>query len=224
MTPELETLKRDWEKRVEKFGSTKRSVLCKGLPDFLNNSIHNQQSRYVMKFLPDECGQLLDVGCGYGRLARDIKQRRQCSIEGVELTESFARVFNQEIGICYNQPIQEFQPTKKYDAILLITILMYLNKDDLTATIDKLWAALPVGGRLICIEPAVEYINLFRRLTGKHDARPTGQAVNYFSAPALVGQFNRLAASKLVDIGTLGLHSLLPFITVYQALTVEKTA
>ena len=215
-TDRLNALKSEWDDRARRMGPTKRSVLFKRLPGFVNESIHRRHVGFILKNIPSTAQTVLDVGCGYGRLSLEIKSAKpQISLYGVELSSEFAKSYIQDIGPCFNGPVEEFQPEHHFDVVVLVTLLMYLTAEDQIKTISKIWSFLNPGGVVICIEPAVEIVRLWRRLTGKASANPTGGTVNTYTADELWNLFSSqdgatLAAQMSVNlipgIGSTALH------------------
>jgi len=175
-------LKSDWDDRARRLGQTQKSVLFKRFPGWLNNHIHNQHVSFILENIPPQTCRLLDVGCGYGRIAKAIKAHYpKLSCTGVELCTAFAATYEKEIGECFNGAIQDFSLDKTYDAIIIVTLLMYLDDSEHQNIIKKLWSNLNAGGVIICIEPAVEFLDLWHFFTRTESASPTGGSVIHFN-------------------------------------------
>jgi len=210
MNNRINQLKKEWDDREKRLGQTKRAVLFKRFPAWLNNHIHKQHVRFVVQNIPQHANQLLDVGCGYGRISKEIKHHHPLlSFTGIELCTEFAAAYEREIGPCFNGAIQDFQPNKHYDVIIIVTLLMYLDGEEHQAIINKLWSILAPGGMMICIEPAIEFLNLWRRLTRTQFASPTGGSVYHFTQPELQGLFTQFDDAELKN--SMSVH-LLPFL------------
>jgi trans-aconitate methyltransferase len=182
----LARLKFEWEQRGRLFGTTKRSVLFKRFPSWLNSTIHRQQVRFIRSHMPSRVNRILDAGCGYGRISAEMRKLHPAvTLEGVELAGTFATAYERIFGTCFNGPLEAFKPAGTYDLIMLVTILMYIPEHERSDLIRRLWAALAPGGALVCIEPAAEFQRLWRKLTGGKDASPTGGDVEYFTRNAL---------------------------------------
>jgi len=175
-------------------------VLLKRFPSWLNMRVHRFHSEFVLKNLPESTSSVLDIGCGYGRISREIRKKHPAAkFLGVELCNEFSFAYREEFGECFIGSIQDFQVPQHYDAIIIVTVLMYLNKDELLPTVEKYWSALAPGGVMICVEPAVEYLTVWRRLTGKLFASPTGGVVTHFQKPVLRNLFANLESAIIVD-------------------------
>jgi len=184
--PKYQEMKQVWEERSEEMGNTARAVLFKRFPGFVNSWIHRQHVSFILSQLPPETSNLLDVGCGYGRLSRIVQEHRPTiSFEGVDLCQKFAQEYERNIGPCFCGPVQAFKPEKTFDAILVVTLLMYLGIEEQKDLIDRLMQFLRPSGRLICIEPALEFQTAFRKIFRRKSLSPTGGNVHYFHAREL---------------------------------------
>ncbi|MCW8877226.1 MAG: class I SAM-dependent methyltransferase [Kangiellaceae bacterium] len=177
------TLKDDWDERARSLGPTKKAVLFKRFPNWLNNKIHNAHIDFILSNVSTRLEtNILDVGCGYGRVSLEIQnQNPHVSIEGVELSSEFSQNYRQMIGPCFCGSIQDYSPVKSFDHIIAVTILMYIDKNKLGLTVDKLLSMLKPNGTLICIEPAIEFQLIWRKLTKRKNASATGGDVTYFN-------------------------------------------
>jgi len=223
MTDRTEQLKREWDQRSERLGSTQRAVLFKRFPDWLNQSIHRRHVRFIVDNCPTPVSRVLDVGCGYGRISLELAERfPNARFRGVDLSEEFARHYEQHVGPCFNGAIQDFPIDETYDLVLIVTTLMYLNTDEHVTVLQRLWSSLAPGGRIVCIEPASELFIMWRRLTGTSSASPTGGTVEHFLIDELAGKFAHLAGVKMVATRSV---NLLPYIggtAVHHCVAVEK--
>jgi SAM-dependent methyltransferase len=221
----ISDLKDEWDERARRLGKTKRSVLFKRFPSCLNNQIHRKHRDFILGNLPDHMSSVLDVGCGYGRISREIRKRQPSSlITGIELSEEFSAAYKEEFGSCLNVSVQQFQSTEQYDVIIFVTILMYLGEDELVPTLEKFWSILSPGGVMICIEPAIEFLELWRKLTGRSFASPTGGDVHHFRKNSLTGLFSRLDNSKTTDEMSVTLLPGIGFSSLHHGVVIAKNA
>jgi SAM-dependent methyltransferase len=210
MTQRTGQLKKDWDERGKRLGSTKRAVLFKRFPGWLNESIHRRHTKFVLDNLPVKTGSILDVGCGYGRISGEIGMHiSDAQFQGVDLCTEFANEYSNTIGPCFNGPVQEFHSERKFDAIIIVTTLMYLLEGEHRPVLEKLWLLLNQGGRIICIEPASEIFALWRRLTGRPSASPTGGNICHFSLSDLMDKFTCLEGARIINSASV---TLLPHI------------
>lgn len=223
MSSEINDIHDAWEKRYKQLGNSKRSVLFKNLPDYLNNRIHRLHVQFILNSLNDNTKTLLDVGCGYGRISKDLlKYKPNLNIEGVELSTSFAHHFEKNIGSCFQGSLQSFVPTKKYDAIIIVTMLMYIDSDELSINLKKLWQSLQPGGILVCIEPIGNFLVSLRQKYKLGYFEPTGEnRVNYFDNKEFNQLFN-FPSSITKSETNIGLLPLLNMPVLHKAITITK--
>ena len=223
MSERTDQLKKEWDERSERLGSTQRAVLFKRFPGWLNRSIHRRHVRFLVDNCPPDVGRVLDVGCGYGRISIELAARvTDAKFQGVDLCTEFAEHYRQTVGPCFNGPIQEYRTAEQFDLIVIVTTLMYLNEKEHVEVLRRLWTALAPGGRIVCIEPASELFILWRRLTGRESASPTGGTVEHFQRQQLIDKFAHLDGRRVIDSRSV---TLLPYISataVHHGVAVEK--
>ncbi len=220
----IEAIKTTWEKRQKDLGNTQRSVMLKNLPGTLNNAIHNKHIDFILGEIDHNAKNLLDVGCGWGRVSKEIlKARPNIQIEGVELTEGYVKHFSKNVGSCFLGSVQNFVPDKTYDVIIIVTVLMYLDYSSMITAIKKLWKVLNANGKIICIEPSAGITTSLRKALSITTFTPTGQDVVYFSSSQLQNLFKTLKQSKLSNKKNIGYIPFLSVPTVHRALSVIKT-
>ncbi len=216
-------LKEEWDERARRLGFSKRAVLFKRLPGFVNRSIHNRHIDFITKQIPVDATRLLDAGCGYGRISKEIKEMRpNIEINGVELSVEFASAFEKDIGPCFNGPISEFNPESSYDVIVVVTLLMYLEDSEQLDVVNKLWSFLDTGGKLICIEPAAEIHDLWKKITRTESASPTGGTIRTYSRSGLRALFEILPGAQISDVTSVRLIRGLNITALHHGISVMK--
>jgi SAM-dependent methyltransferase len=109
--------------------------------------------------------RMLDVGCGYGRLADEA---RACGVEelvGVDFSTGFARHFslNHGAGVCSDLTRLPFVDDA-FSGAYVVTALMYLDGTDARSALLSLSRCVAPPGRILLIEPGAEFNHLVRRL------------------------------------------------------------
>jgi SAM-dependent methyltransferase len=198
VTDLVEASARAWDERQRSLGCTPQAVLFKRFPGWLNAWLHRRHVRFLLQNLPLRAERILDVGCGYGRVSLAVKRERpHVAIEGVEFCAAFAEQFEKRFGRCYRVPIQEFHPEHRYDAILIVTLLMYLSEADRPRVLSVLWQSLAPGGRLLCIEPAAEIVELESRLLRRREPADATSGVRCFRMAELATILQSLPGASL---------------------------
>jgi len=223
MSQRIDQLKQAWDERESRLGLTKRAVLFKRFPGWLNESIHRRHVRFVLRNISRDTRSLLDVGCGYGRISMEIKRRYPNIVfQGVDLCTEFATAYEQEIGRCFEGPVQNFESDSNYDVIIIVTTLMYLDAEEHRPILTRLWSSLNAGGCLLCIEPAVGSLAWWRKLAGNAFTSPTGGTVYHFDKAELKALVCSLDGAVLHASGSIGMIPLLPAPTLHHAIGVRK--
>ena len=223
MTGPLAESERAWDERQRALGCTPQAVLFKRFPGWLNAWLHRRHVRFVLANLPPRAERILDAGCGYGRLARTVRDARpQAVIEGVEFCGAFAEQFENSIGRCHRVPIQEFRPERSYDAILIVTLLMYLSEAERPRVLSALWESLNPGGRLICIEPAAELAELQAQWLGSRPAADATSGVRRFRLAELSGSLRELPDASLRSASSIRLLPGLAASSLHHCVSADK--
>jgi trans-aconitate methyltransferase len=223
MSERTEQLRKEWGERSGRLGFTQRAVLFKRFPGWLNDSIHRRHIRFVADSVPANTRHILDVGCGYGRISAELQSGLpDAQFEGIDLCTEFAEQFEQCIGHCFNGPVQEYRPDKEFELIIIVTTLMYLTVDEQGGVLARLWDSLAPGGRMVAIEPASELFYLWRRLTGRESASPTGGTVEHFQRQELADSLAALDGAKIISSKSV---KVVPFVSasaVHHCVAAEK--
>jgi len=208
-----------WNQRQKTFGNTPRSVLFKNLPESVNNAIHKKHTNFIINNLPEPAQSLLDVGCGYGRLAGEIRSARSnLKIQGIELCEEFAKKFSNNFGPCYHGSMQDYVSSESFDVILFVTVLMYAEKGDVKRIIEKFWSQLNPGGMLFCIEPCLNFLFKWKQAKGR------GQELHalYFRKKELSDLLNAQPQAVISTHKSFGLLPLINFPALHYGFAVKK--
>jgi 2-polyprenyl-3-methyl-5-hydroxy-6-metoxy-1,4-benzoquinol methylase len=180
----------EWEKRSKLFGSSPRGVLFKTLPDIFNEYIHNWQLKKILSEIEPGSGEIniIDIGCGYGRISLPILEKfPEAKITGIDISKNYIELFKKNTGAqAFAGSAEDFSlQTDYYDYIICITVLMYVNKENLEKTISNFLTHLKKGGKILLIEPLHSGI--------------------YFQT--CFGLFNLLSKFKIADTSNTGGHS-----------------
>jgi SAM-dependent methyltransferase len=217
------SIRRAWDERQGQLGNTERSVLYKNLPAFTNARLHRRHVRFIRDYLPRTTRTVLDVGCGYGRLAKEIVQfLPQCEVSGVEPCAAFAEEFRKNFRECFVETVEDYQPTTTFDAIVIVTVLMYVDVRQLDEVLLKYWQALNPRGVLICIEQCWNVLITASRMLHGSFLRPTGGDVTYFTPPGLRRTLLGLPNAELLGRASFGLLPLVNRPRLHEGFSLVK--
>ena len=145
-----------WDTRSRFFGNSIQGVLLKNLPEVLNYHIHNWHIHCIFSFLENNPpARLLDIGCGYGRLSLPLLERFSAlQLFGIDLSTHYVELYKKSLKhpalACSIQNLPS--DLGVFDCILVVTVLMYIPKQDLEAAISGIIRHLKENGKLIIIE------------------------------------------------------------------------
>lgn len=159
----------EWDKRSLLYGASLKSVLFKGMPDIINQHIHDWHKNVVLNTIEKKKNmRVLDIGCGYGRLSLPVIEKfPEAETIGIDATANYVRLYQEMtrqkaiVGTLENLP----EGIGKFDYILCITVLMYTKNKDIAEALKNLIKILKPEGKLILIEPQTS-IRFFVRLCG----------------------------------------------------------
>jgi 2-polyprenyl-3-methyl-5-hydroxy-6-metoxy-1,4-benzoquinol methylase len=145
-----------WEERSSRHGSTLRSVLFKGLPEIFNNHIHKWHVETILKNISyRDDTRILDVGCGYGRITIPIINKYpNVEMLGMDISKQYVNLYEENTGReAIEGNVKDLSSDiGLFDYIICVTVLMYLDGEDLKKAMKKMISRLKPGGRLILIE------------------------------------------------------------------------
>jgi SAM-dependent methyltransferase len=178
--PRFRNLRNKWDERAYGKGASLESVLFQNLPLDLNAHIHRIHMRLIETWLLprlESGAQLLDIGCGYGRLGREIKcQRPDISIMGMDFSLNYCRLHQKELKvptICASLSEMPLLPAS-FDAILAVTALMYVQREERRNVLRKMIALLKPGGVALFLDPGQEFMDFIARMRPFSAKKSTG--------------------------------------------------
>lgn len=157
----LSDIRHEWEARARASGDRLSGVLFRGLSDQANAAVHEWHAWVAHHvFLPGipPGGRILDLGCGYGRLALVATTARpDLDIIGQDITLSYCRNFQRRFGKCIRADLSAlpFAPAS-FDGVMAITCLMYAEPEQVAETLERLRGVIKPGGALLLLDPGVE--------------------------------------------------------------------
>jgi SAM-dependent methyltransferase len=175
-----DSLRERWEKRALDKGNSKTSVLFRGLPESLNEYIHNFH-KYI---LVNHClslikpgASILDLGCGYGRITKLIKEYdNDMEVTGLDFSSHYCTLYNKETGcvaVCADLNDTPFA-INSFDCIIAVTSLMYIETVDRDRVMQNIAALLKPEGICFFLDPGLEFINLVSLISPSRRKQSTG--------------------------------------------------
>lgn len=140
--------------------------------------------------------RILDVGCGYGRFLKPLKQVGY-QVTGVEVNQEIVDALVKE-GLECMTPDQMIGSGQTYDVILMSHIIEHFTPTDLFKFIDNYLDVLSKSGHLIILTPIYSkyFYDDFDHIKPYH---PTGIQMVYGKSAAQV-QFNSKHHLELIDL------------------------
>jgi len=171
-------LRERWEARAKEKSDSYSGVLFRGLHPQVNELIHRwHMHEIVTRLLPHipQDGTLLDVGCGYGRLAAAVRGvRPDIRVVGVDFAPGYCKLFSSHgPAVCGDASRLPFRPGS-FDAATLVTVLMYLPSAERPAALDRILRCLRPGGRALVVDGGKEFLSLVGALRPSTRQSPTG--------------------------------------------------
>ena len=139
--------------------------------------VYNENARKWLRLAPeslsdftarpavfDACGELagrsvLDLGCGEGYCARELKRRGAGDYVGVDLSSQMIAAAkeqesNDRYGIEYRAVnVLEYAPERQFDLCIAVFLFNYLRVADMQRVFTTVWSALNDGGEFIFCVP-----------------------------------------------------------------------
>lgn len=216
VSKDIRALRQAWEARARSQGDRPAGVLFKGLPDDLNQCLHEAHAdiarrEWLPRVVPG--GQVLDLAGGYGRMARVVRAvRPDLRMIGLDFSQAFCRRYRLETTggvVCGDLTRPPFREGG-FDALLAVTALMYVEPAQRGAVMRGWVQLLRPGGSALLIDPGRTFMRWVGRLY-----RPTVTTGGYAFDRDDYGYVARCGGARVVAQGGLpGLSWLLPLLYV----------
>jgi len=168
-----------WEERARSMGPTRRGVLFKGFTEQANDLLHAWHARLVQEvFAPlvTTDGVVVDLGCGYGRLSRELAASRpDIFLVGQDISHEYC-LHVRTNGMLAVQGELAALPFRAVSAAgaLAVTSLMYMDRTEVSAVFKRIRVMLQPGAPLLVIDPGEELRMCIARLARHRMASSTG--------------------------------------------------
>jgi len=111
---------------------------------------------YLRGWLPgDRQANILEVGCGYGRLLRFFSKRGYINVVGVDVSPEEVELAQKIHPNVVQEDALEYleKHTEQFDLIIALDLIEHFHKDEVVRFLDACRCALRPGGRLIIQTP-----------------------------------------------------------------------
>lgn len=150
-----------WEARARDVGNSLSGVLFKGFGPAANQALHRWHSRLVAEILAPrlpEHGRVLDLGCGYGRLAMELRSCKPgLAVLGQDMSLSYCVSFR-DMGGFVVQARLEAMPfaSQVFDGGMAVTSLMYATRAHAVDVLRDIRRVLRPGAAFLLVDPGEE--------------------------------------------------------------------
>lgn len=156
-------LRQRWEERAARTSNACEGVLFQGLPPELNGYLHERHLHALReRFLPmlPQGAQLLDLGCGYGRIGGAVRAYRpDIELTGADFALPYCAAFKENIGapaVGAELMRLPFLP-ESFDAVVAVTVLMYAPPAQRRQALAGMAGLLKPGGVILLVDPGEEF-------------------------------------------------------------------
>ena len=183
-----------WEQRAAQSGNRLSGVLFRGFSEQANAAMHRWHEWVVYRsFLPRlaNAARVLDLGCGYGRLSKTIREHRaDIELVGQDLSLSYCKLFREDVGDCVQSDGCRMPfASETFDAVMAVTCLMYGTRASTPLRIEEIRRVLRPHGVLLLLDPGYEMQRLIATVSFGGRQSPTGGCgFSVAEYPALVSR------------------------------------
>ncbi len=121
----------------------------------VSETIYGAVNDPVLKAVPLNSRRILDVGCGVGSLGEHLKQRQECEVTGITLSQTEAELAAQKLNRVWVCDLNDFEINNEasFDCIVCSHVLEHVLRPD--QVLQRLTASLSENGTLIVALPNV---------------------------------------------------------------------
>jgi 2-polyprenyl-3-methyl-5-hydroxy-6-metoxy-1,4-benzoquinol methylase len=127
-----------------------------------DENYYNGERSEIMQFVPGGLKTVLDVGCGTGNFAYNLKKMYNCEAWGIEPNDQVAQIASQKLDKVINNVFSADLPElkgKEFDAIIFNDVLEHLINPDEVLGQCKLF--LKKGGYIVASIPNIFFFPVF---------------------------------------------------------------
>lgn len=155
-----------------------QSVILRPLHYHFFGHYYSGSREDILALIPKQIDSLLDIGCGTGEFARQVKDTLNILVEGIEANTYQASLAGQKLDQVYTADANQLQLEKRYDFITCLDMIEHLPRaEGLLKKIATQW--LKPGGQLLLSVPNVAHWSIVEELlAGEFNYIPAGLLCN----------------------------------------------
>lgn len=229
----MHTLEEEWERRSKEYGNKVEGVMLKSLPRSVNEYLHKWQTQQISGAIEAQKNvDVLDIGCGYGRLSKEILRKfPKAKTVGVDISQNYVNLYNKNLkprGRAIKGDIERL-PFKKhtFDVVVVVTTFLYVTgKKEQEQCLKQIFQLLRPGGSFVIIDVntnGYSYITLgglVAKFKGKNDYQIPTYTFDYrYLASLITKAGGKISRTEGVAVCTLLLPLLIILGHVSKSLT-----
>jgi 2-polyprenyl-3-methyl-5-hydroxy-6-metoxy-1,4-benzoquinol methylase len=185
--------------------------------DQTNYSYIYQSRKEMLDFVPETCLKILEVGCGDGSFAIQLKERKGTEVWGVEMHKESAEIATHRLDkvLCGNFiELMELQkiPLNYFDCIIFNDVIEHFpNYDEILSEIKNL---IKVSGYVVSSLPNFRYVGNLWEIIIQKDFRYKSSGVldythyRFFTSKSILRMFNDAGFEVRKSYGINGTRSI----------------
>ena len=173
-----DAIRREWEDRASTYGPSPAGVLFRNFGEAANAALHAWHEAVVERnFLPllPNGARVLDLGCGYGRIAKEIVNHRDdLQVVGQDISMAYCAEFALRCGPVVQASIEAIPFAERtFDAAIAVTSLMYVDPARRADALSGMRTVIREGGHLLLVDPGIEVQKLVCAARGRRLGAPS---------------------------------------------------
>lgn len=183
------------------------------------NDYFNHERPEMLAFLPKTCKTVLDVGCGEGTFALQIKEMYGAEVWGIELMSEPGEEAKKQLDKVFVGPCENFVedlPANYFDVIYCNDVLEHLV--DPYTFLSQLKSKLAPAGVVISSIPNIRYHDAFKKIILQKKFEYEGHGIfdkthmRFFTKSSIAKMYTDLGYEIISHMGINRTRSLKPYL------------